>query len=53
MAVATGLILHTPPVAPSPSALFDPAHTDNVPVIDVGAELTVSVTDALQPVVRR
>jgi hypothetical protein len=42
--------LHRPPLTPSVSVVFAPAHTFNVPLMVVGAEVTVTVVVETQPV---
>ena len=50
LAIAVVPLLHTPPVVRSFKALVAPGHTDSVPVILKGRELTVTVIWVLQPV---
>ena len=48
VAIVVLLLLHDPPLVPSDRIDVVPAHILNVPVITVGAGLTVTVTEAGQ-----
>jgi hypothetical protein len=49
VAIVVLLLTHVPPVIPSVRVINEPAHTDDAPLSGVGAEFTVTVTEAVQP----